>query len=87
MKAYHGSFTKTNGEERTMSFVRTTDLPESFLNERVKKTGNVRVLKEGMETVWDIQAQGFRTFNWNAVVGEVEEINIEENALFSLTME
>ena len=84
MKAYQGSFRKADGEVRSMHFVRFSDLPESFLDGKVKGQGaKKRVLKEGMETVWDITAKGFRTFNWNTALGEVEEISLEESALFS----
>ena len=85
MKGYEGTFTKTNGDERAMTFVRVQDLPSDFLATKVKNTGQQRTLKEGTELVWDITAQGFRTFNWKTVVGEVQEINLEENSLFPLT--
>jgi hypothetical protein len=39
MKAYNGTFTKKNGEERTMRFVRITDIPETFIAARIKGTG------------------------------------------------
>ena len=83
MKAYQGSFKKADGDIRSMHFVRLPDLPESFLDGKVKgQDAKKRVLKEGMETVWDVTAQGFRTFNWSTVLGEVEEIILEENSLF-----
>ena len=87
MIGYHGFYKKVNGETREMYFVRTNDLPASFLNENVTGKGGKRNLQKGMETVWDVQAQGFRIFNWETVVGEVKEIKFEENALLSLTME
>ena len=88
MIGYHGFYKKVNGEVREMYFVRASDLPESFLNETlVGKNNKKRTLQKGMETVWDMKAQGFRTFNWETVVGQVEEINFEENALLPLTME
>ena len=86
MIGYHGFYKKVNGEVREMYFVRTTDLPASFLNEQLVGDGNKkRNLKKGMETVWDVKAQAFRTFNWETVVGEIKEINFEENTLFPLT--
>ena len=83
MKGYQARFTKANGDDRHMRFVRVLDLPEGFLDDKVKNTGRPRVLKEGMELVWDVQAQAFRTFNWDTVVGEVQEINLKENVITS----
>ena len=83
MKGYYGRFTKANGDEREMHFIRMTDLPENFLDERVKNTGRQRTLKEGTELVWDVDASGFRTFNWNTIVGEVREIIFKEDVIFS----
>ena len=85
MKGHQGKFTKTNGDEREMIFVRTGDLPDGFLATKLKSGGTKRVLKEGFELVWDITASGFRTFNWKTVVGEVQEIILEETSLFPLT--
>ena len=31
MKAYNGTFTKKNGDARTMRFIRMTDIPEKFI--------------------------------------------------------
>ena len=64
IKYYRGTFSKANGELRTMFFVRSQDLPTTFVETNTKGTGNQRNLKEGLETVWDLQAQGWRTFNW-----------------------
>ena len=85
MKGYEGTFTKANGDERAMTFVRVADLPDDFLATKVKNTGTQRTLKEGTELVWDIAAQGFRHFNWKTVIGEVREINLEKNTVFPLT--
>ena len=64
IKYYRGTFSKANGELRTMFFVRSQDLPTTFVETNTKGTGKQRNLKEGLETVWDLQAQGWRTFNW-----------------------
>jgi hypothetical protein len=42
------------------------------------------MLAEGKETVWDLEANNFRVFNWNTTVDdvceeEVEELNFFEN--------
>lgn len=72
IKYYRGTFTKANGELRTMFFVRTNDLPASFINSNVKGAGNTRNLREGLETVWDLQSESWRTFNWRTA--DTEEI-------------
>ena len=65
---YTGTFTKLNGEHRTMNFIRQGDLPSSMvnshtINEMQKKTGN--------EIVFDTDRKQFRQFNWNTVKGQV----------------
>lgn len=72
-----GTFKKKNGEMRNMRFVRMGDLPDTFLSARVKGSGNERNLSAGMEVVYDLDADAFRIFNWNTVIGEVRES--EEN--------
>jgi hypothetical protein len=82
MKYYRGTFQKANGELRTMFFVRTEDLPEHFLSSSTKGTGRVRNLSEGMETVWDLESQSWRTFNWRtANTEEVVTFQANENIL------
>ena len=36
MKTYTGTFTKADGSARLMRFIRLTDLPDTFLANRVK---------------------------------------------------
>ena len=84
MKYYRGTFQKANGELRTMFFVRTEDLPEHFLSSSTKGTGRVRNLSEGMETVWDLESQSWRTFNWRtANTEEVVTFQGDENVLWN----
>lgn len=77
MKAYNGTFTKKNGEARTMRFVRITDIPEKFISTQIKGTGRKTTLAEGMELVWDLDTSAFRMFNWKTVEGEVSEIEVD----------
>jgi len=84
IKGYHGFFKKANGDVREMFFVRTGDLPEQFLSLQVKGTGKPRTLKEGLETVWDVQHASFRIFNWGSTVGDVEEVKFSQKDDFSL---
>ena len=82
IKYYRGTFTKASGELRTMFFVRTQDLPTGFIETNTKGTGRTRNLKEGLETVWDLQTRSWRTFNWRtANTEEVVTFEGDENIL------
>ena len=81
IKYYRGTFTKASGELRTMFFVRTQDLPTGFIETNTKGTGRTRNLKEGLETVWDLQKQQWRTFNWTSTKGDVETFDGSEEIL------
>ena len=86
IKYYRGTFTKANGELRTMFFVRAGDLPDTFINTNTKGTGRTRNLKEGLETVWDLQSKSWRTFNWRtADTDEVTTFEADENILNNFT--
>ena len=63
---YTGTFTKLNGERRTMNFIRTVDLPTDMQAGR-------KALTEGRttETVYDADKRAFRNFNWSTVQGSV----------------
>ena len=67
---YTGTFTKQDGTQRTMRFVRSQDLPQNVFTETQRQNSN-RNLKEGYEIVFDIERNGFRAFNWNTTQGEV----------------
>lgn len=90
MNVYTGTFTKADGTPRTMRFVRLTDLPDEFLSTRVKggevtdarTKAKAKMLSEGKETVWDLEANNFRVFNWNATVDDVCEEEMEEFNFF-----
>ena len=71
VKVYSGTFVKSSGEDRTMNFVRFEDLPNEFLDSKIKNRFARRQYREGVELVWDIVNKDFRTFNWNAVKGNV----------------
>ena len=79
IKTYSAKYIKKTGEERKMNFIRFSDLPESFLNDRIKGDGLQRNLGSGMEVVWDLDNNGFRVFNWNTVIGEAVEKETEIN--------
>jgi len=79
MKAYKGTFKKKNGESRDMTFARLTDLPEQFLETRVIGAGSEQIYPEGMELVWDLEADNFRISNWNTAEDTAKELNIDES--------
>ena len=65
---YTGTFTKRNGQSRTMTFVKSTDIPS-----HVQGSGTAPRLSKGEEVVWDINVKGFRVFNHNTVQGTISE--------------
>ena len=75
MIAQRGTFVKKDGNERQMNFVRLDNLPEGFI-EKNTAGGVGPTLAEGQEIVWDLDAAGFRIFNWNTAVGDVVEFNL-----------
>ena len=81
MKAFVGTFTKKNGDARTMNFVHLTDLPTGFLDTKLTGTGGERTLEEGLELVWDLEQSGFRVFNHNTVIGTVDEYDHKDQTL------
>ena len=82
MKAFKGTFKKKNGESRQMTFARLADLPEQFLEARVSGAGSEQTYPDGMELVWDLEADSFRIFNWNTTEEVPKELTIDET-LFS----
>jgi|TARA_Y100000310_G_scaffold210348_1_gene210964 hypothetical protein len=73
LRAFKGTFKKKNGDSRDMNFVKLQDLPEAFLNSKVKDGTKKRELTNGMELVWDLDQESFRIFNHNTVVGSMTE--------------
>ena len=67
---YNGTFRKLNGQTRSMRFIRRQDIPSSMINETT--ISNLEG-KTGSEVVYDVDARGFRQFNWNTVEGQVTE--------------
>ena len=82
MKAYKGTFKKKNGESREMVFARLYDLPHKFLDEKVQGAGSEQSYPEGMELVWDLEADNFRIFNWKSTDSDPKEFQIDDT-LFS----
>ena len=65
---YTGTFTKRNGQSRTMTFVKGADIPQSF-----RGSGKAPRLSQGEEIVYDVNAKGYRVFNHNTVQGQITE--------------
>jgi len=78
MKAYKGTFKKKNGKSRQMTFAKLADLPEQFLETRVIGAGSEQNYPEGMELVWDLEADNFRIFNWKSADDNPKEFDIDE---------
>lgn len=85
MKAHLGTFRKKDGSLRTMRFVTLDNLPEGFFVSQTKGTGKKTNLAEGSNLVWDLDRQGFRVFNKNTIIGEIENFNIESLESFETT--
>ncbi len=72
MKTYKALYRKKNGQFRSMHFTKLKHLPQKFVPAKIRKTKSSH-LDKGMELVWDLDAQDFRVFNWNTIIGEVKK--------------
>ena len=72
---YTGTFTKKNGSKRTMSFIKTQDLPSHMVSSDDKSSSTVA--STPTQVVYDTQAQGFRSFNYGTQVGQITERQIQ----------
>ena len=77
MKAYKGKFKKKDGSERTMVFTRIDDLPSKFVASKIAGAGSEQKYPEGMELVWDLEADNFRIFN-HTTKETLTELEIDE---------
>ena len=67
---YTGTFRNKSGFQRQMRFIRLSDFPSSITS-RFKKT---RKLKDGYETVYDVDLKQYRTFNYNTTSGKLSSV-------------
>jgi len=77
-----GEFKKKNGESRKMRFLKISDMSfeqKSKIGLTEEKERKKRVLAEGSETVYDVDAMDFRVFNWNSITTEVVQEEVELN--------
>ena len=63
---YTGTFMNKTGFQRKMRFVKVSDFPSS-----VTSGFKTRNLQPGYETVWDLDLNKFRTFNYNTQIGQL----------------
>ena len=85
-KIYAGMFRKKNDDLRHMTFVKLSDIPETFLETKIKNSSEERAMPTGMELVWDLDKADFRVFNYGAQVGDLREIDMtddEKDKLFA----
>jgi hypothetical protein len=68
---YTGTFTKADGSKRTMSFIKTQDLPHTHFSSNQIKGNKSRDGKT--EVVYDTQLRTFRRFNHSTQLGNLSE--------------
>ena len=68
---YTGTFKKADGTTRTMSFIKTQDLPNSHFSSNQIKGNRSRDGKT--EVVYDTKLRDFRRFNHSTQVGQLSE--------------
>ena len=69
---YTGTFTKKDGSQRTMSFIKVQDLPSSMVSNTNNESGGTNA-SSTTQVVYDTQARGFRSFNYGTQVGQLTE--------------
>jgi len=72
---YTGTFTKKNGSQRTMNFIKIQDLPKGMVKESKGGTGDTNASSQ-TQVVYDTSARGFRTFNHGTQVGQLTQKTI-----------
>ena len=77
MKAFKGVFRKKDGTRREMVFARIQDLPQKFVASRIVGAGNEQTYPQGMELVWDLEADNFRIYN-HKTQDSIKELEIDE---------
>jgi hypothetical protein len=77
MKAFKGVFRKKDGTKREMVFARIKDLPQKFVASRIVGAGSEQKYPQGMELVWDLEADNFRIYNYKTQ-DSLKELEIDE---------
>lgn len=76
--AFKATFKKKDGSLRTMIFCNIEQLPKQVIDERIKGSSVTRKLVEGSRVVYDLEVRDFRVFNEKTVIGQVEEILLDD---------
>lgn len=84
MKAFIATFTKTNGELRTMKYIPVSELPQEFIQNKIKNTGKKQTLKESQQLVWDLDKNDFRILNRETIIGDIKEVDFDFEAWYTL---
>ena len=66
-----GTFTKADGTQRTMRFVKWNDIPMGY---RCSSYG-VNIKSGEIETVYDVDAGAYRSFNHGTIVGSLSSVS------------
>ena len=72
---YTGTFRKADGSTRTMSFIKTSDLPHTHFSSNQIKGNTSRDGKTSV--VYDTQLRAFRRFNHSTQVGNLSEQKVK----------
>jgi len=76
MILYEGLFVKSNGDLRSMRFIRICDIPKNILEAKTqgkKSTAN----RGNLELVWDIDHKAFKYFNHGTRVGNLTSKHLD----------
>ncbi len=73
MKVFSGTFVKKDGSTRDMEFVKLSDLPQNVQSSLFTTGKSPAELPDTMFRVWDLGADGVRTFNTATQVGDLRE--------------
>ena len=77
MKVFSGTFVKKDGTQRDMEFVKLSDLPENVQSSLFTTGKQPPPIPDTMFRVWDLDADGVRTFNTQTQVGDLREVERE----------
>jgi hypothetical protein len=81
MRAYKAKYIKQNGEARDILFIKIKDLPQSFIETKLKGKSKPKVSDPDSELVWDLEKQGFRTLNHKTIIGEIVELDTDKDLI------
>ena len=81
MNAYTAQFVKKDGSVRQMNFVKIDQLPEHFLESRIKGSTIKKNLNPNHFLVWDIDKKDFRFIDSSSIIGDVKVIEVDEKEI------